>query len=88
MASKLPWQAFFTMELLELRFALRSTYDLLPTATNLKLWALITDDTCVMCSMQDISSDSYTNVVCMHKIATEAPGKFLEGFIPDGIYFI
>jgi hypothetical protein len=48
-AKKLPWPAFFTMEPLRLSFALRSTYDLLPTATNLKLWGLTTDDTCAIC---------------------------------------
>ena len=48
-ARKLPWPAFFTMEPLRLSFALRSTYDLLPTATNLKLWGLTTDDTCAIC---------------------------------------
>ena len=48
-ARKLPWPAFFTMEPLRLSFALRSTYDLLPTATNLKLWGLTTDDKCTIC---------------------------------------
>ena len=48
-ARKLPWSAFFTMEPLRLSFALRSTYDLLPTATNLKLWGLTTDDKCTIC---------------------------------------
>ena len=37
------------MEPLRLSFALRSTYDLLPTATNLKLWGLTNDDTCTIC---------------------------------------
>ena len=48
-ARKLPWPSFFTMEPLRLSFALRSTYDLLPTATNLKLWGLTNDDTCTIC---------------------------------------
>ena len=35
---KLSWKSLIAMEPLAISFLLRSTYDLLPNATNLKLW--------------------------------------------------
>ena len=46
---KITWPSFFSIEPLRLSFLLRSTYDLLPTATNLKLWGMTDDDTCKYC---------------------------------------
>ena len=46
---KIPWPAFFTIEPLRLSFLLRSTFDLLPSGTNLKLWGITDDDTCKDC---------------------------------------
>ena len=38
------------MEPLRIIFLLRSTYDLLPTRTNLKQWGIIHEDTCSACN--------------------------------------
>ena len=46
---KIPWPAFFTIEPLRLSFLLRSTFDLLPSGTNLKLWGITDNDTCKDC---------------------------------------
>ena len=46
---QIKWPSLFTMEPLRISFILRSTYDLLPTASNLKLWGLTQDDTCSAC---------------------------------------
>ena len=44
---KLSWKSLFTMEPLAISFLLRSTYDLLPNATNLKLWGYTNSDLCL-----------------------------------------
>ena len=46
---KISWPTLLQMEPLRLSFILRSTYDLLPTASNLKLYGLIDDDKCLDC---------------------------------------
>ena len=46
---KLLWKSLIAMEPLVISFLLRSTYDLLPNATNLKLWECINLDLCLSC---------------------------------------
>ena len=46
----ISWQSLLKMEPLRLSFLLRSTYDLLPTATNLKQWGMLDNDICQMCN--------------------------------------
>ena len=46
---KLSWISFIVMEPLAISFLLRSTYDLLPNATNLKLWGYTDSDPCLSC---------------------------------------
>ena len=41
---KLSWKSLIAMEPLAISFLLRSTYDLLPNATNLKLWGYTNGD--------------------------------------------
>ena len=47
---KLSWHTLAQMEPLRISFLLRSTYDLLPTPTNLKQWGIIDDDICRACN--------------------------------------
>ena len=44
---KLSWKSLIAMEPLAISFLLRSTYDLLPNATNLKLWGYTNSDLCL-----------------------------------------
>ena len=46
---KLSWKSLIAMELLAISFFLRSTYDLLPNVTNLKLWGYTNSDLCLSC---------------------------------------
>ena len=46
---KLSWKSLIAMEPLAISFFLRSTYDLLPNATNLKLWGYTDSDLCLSC---------------------------------------
>ena len=46
---KLSWKSFIAMEPLVIPFLLCSTYDLLPNATNLKLWGYTNSDLCLLC---------------------------------------
>ena len=46
---KLSWKSLIAMEALAISFFLRSTYDLLPNATNLKLWGYTNSDLCLSC---------------------------------------
>ena len=46
---KLLWKSLIAMELLAISFLLHSTYDLLPYATNLKLWGYTNSDLCLSC---------------------------------------
>ena len=46
----LSWNAFMAMDSLAISFLLRSTYDLLPNATNLKLWGYTDTDVCKSCN--------------------------------------
>ena len=46
---KLTWSSLQKMEPLRISFLLRSTYDLLPTPTNLKQWGMTQDDICLDC---------------------------------------
>ncbi|KAL9976412.1 hypothetical protein ACROYT_G013711 [Oculina patagonica] len=44
---KRNWPTLAQMEPLRISFLLSSTYDLLPTPTNLKQWGIIDDDICL-----------------------------------------
>ena len=44
---KLSWKSLIGMETLAISFLLRTTYDLLPNATNLKLWEYPNSDLCL-----------------------------------------
>ena len=46
---KLSWQEIWHYEPLRLSFLLRSTYDMLPSPTNLYQWKLIDDPACPLC---------------------------------------
>ena len=46
---KLSWKSLIAMEPLVISFLLRFTYDLLPNATNLKLWGYTDLDLCLSC---------------------------------------
>ena len=46
---KLSWKSLIAMEPLAISFLLRSTYDLLPNATNLKSWGYTNSDLCFSC---------------------------------------
>ena len=46
---KLSWKSLITVEPQAISFLLRSTYDLLPNATNLKLWGYTNSDLCFPC---------------------------------------
>ena len=45
--NKLSWKPLIAMEPLAVSFLFRSTYDLLPNATNLKLWGYTDSDLCL-----------------------------------------
>ena len=45
----LSWKFLIAMERLAISFLLRSTYDLLPNATNLKLWGYTNSELCLSC---------------------------------------
>ena len=45
---KLLWKSLIAMELLVISFLLCSTYELLPNATNLKLWGYTDSDLCLL----------------------------------------
>ena len=44
---KLSWKSLIAMEPLAISFLLRSTYDLFPEATNLKLWGYTDSNLCL-----------------------------------------
>ena len=46
---KLSWKSLISMEPLTISFLLRSNYDLLPNATNLKLWGYTNSEPCLSC---------------------------------------
>ena len=48
-AKSLSWADIWSMEPLMLKFLLRSTYHVLPSPANLKIWKLIQDDKCQKC---------------------------------------
>ena len=48
-ARSLSWADIWSMEPLMLKFLLRSTYNVLPSPANLKIWKLIQDDKCQKC---------------------------------------
>ncbi len=49
-AKKISWRTLWKMEPVRLQFAIRSTYDLLPTPTNLVRWGKSDVDKCSLCS--------------------------------------
>ena len=48
-SNQLSWKSLIAMEPLAISFLLRSTYDLLPNAINLKLWGYTNSDLCLSC---------------------------------------
>ena len=48
---KLSWKSLIVMEPLMISFLLRSTYDFLPNATNLKLWGYTNSGLCLSCKI-------------------------------------
>ena len=46
---ELSWKSLIAMEPLAISFLLHSTYDLLPNASNLKLWGYTNSDLCFLC---------------------------------------
>ena len=46
---KLLWKSLITMEPLAISLLIRSTYNLIPNATNLKLWDNTDSDLCLSC---------------------------------------
>ena len=46
---KLSWKSLIAMEPMVISFFLRSTYDFLPNATDLKLWGYNNSDLCLSC---------------------------------------
>ena len=59
---KLSWKSLIAMEPLAISFHLRSTYDLLPNATNLKLWGYTNSDLCLRKSDRVLCATSYLHV--------------------------
>ena len=53
---KLSEKSLIAMEPLAISFLLRSTYDLLPNATNLKLRGYIDSDLCFSCKSERVTS--------------------------------
>ena len=49
---KLSWKSLIAKEPLVISFLLHSTYDLLPNATNLKLWGYTNLDLCLSCKSE------------------------------------
>ena len=47
---KITWKTLWKMEPIRIQFTIRSTYDLLPTPTNLMRWGKIDDPKCGLCS--------------------------------------
>ena len=47
---KITWKTLWKMEPIRIQFTIRSTYDLLPTPTNLMRWEMSDDAKCGLCS--------------------------------------
>ena len=47
---KITWKTLWKMEPIRIQFTIRSTYDLLPTPTNLMRWGMSDDAKCGLCS--------------------------------------
>ena len=47
---KITWNTLWKMEPIRIQFTIRSTYDLLPTPTNLMRWGMSDDAKCGLCS--------------------------------------
>ena len=60
---KLSWKSLIAMEPLAISFLLRSTYDVLPNTTNLKLWGYTNSDLCFSCK-----SD---RLICMSTLTSD-----------------
>ena len=79
---KLSWKSLIAMEPLAILFLLRSTYDLLPNATNLKLWGYTNLDLCLSCK-SDRGTLRQVLSVCpqLLQMYTWRRNKVLEGII-------
>ena len=64
---KLSWKSLIAMEPLVLSFLLRYTYDLLPNATNLKLWGYTNSDLCLSCK-SDRGTLRHVLSACPHSL--------------------
>ena len=79
---KLSWKSLIAMEPLAISFLLRSTYDLLPNATNLKLWGYTNSDLCLSCK-NDRGTLRHVLSACLHSLQmyTWRHNKVLEVII-------
>ena len=79
---KLSWKSLIAMEPLAISFLLRSTYDLLPNATNLKLWGYTKSDLCLSCK-SDRGTLRHVLSACPHSLQmyTWRHNKVLEVII-------
>ena len=64
---KLSWKSLIAMEPLAISFLLCSTYDLLPNATNLKLWGYTNSDLCLSCK-SDRGTLHHVLSACPHSL--------------------
>ena len=79
---KLSWKSLIAMEPLAISLFLRSTYDLLPNATNLKLWGYTNSDLCLSCK-SDRGTLRHVLSACPHSLQmyTWRHNKVLEVII-------
>ena len=79
---KLSWKSLIAMEPLAISFLLRSTYDLLPNVTNLKLWGYTNSDLCLSCK-SDRGTLRHVLSACPHSLQmyTWRHNKVLEVII-------
>ena len=79
---RLSWKSLIAMEPLAISFLLRSTYDLLPNATNLQLWEYTNLDLCLSCK-SDRGTLRHVLSACPHSLQmyTWRHNKVLEVII-------
>ena len=63
----LSWKSLIAMKPLAISLLLRSTYDLLPNATKLKLWGYIDSDQCLSCK-SDRGTLCHVLYACPHSL--------------------
>ena len=79
---KLSWKSLISMEPLAIAFILRSTYDLLPNKTNLKLWGYTNSDLFLSCKSDRVTLRHVLSA-CSHSLQmyTWWHNKVLEGIM-------